>query len=240
VTLTDDPATDPTGRGGVLLRYGETGQPPTVLASDVDTLASPLPRWLYSSDGDTIYLPGAGGLWAVASAGGQSHVFDTIEPATVTCSPARWWDPHTIMVSCDEPAGPRLWLAPDTGGTATALTTPAGQDLAAGPDWGAFDAVRTDNGQVFVQQPTACGGVDIAALDTAGHAHPLSLPDSLGIDWLVGATGNRLAVRSTGTDNCSSRGWFGYYDVTTHATQLVIDDPPSAVGASVAVAFSRE
>jgi hypothetical protein len=211
-----------------------------VLASDVDTLVLPRPRWLYSTDGGTVYLPGAGGLRAVASTGGQPHAFDTIEPATVVCSPARWWNSHTIVISCDEPAGPRLWLAPDTGGAAAALTTPAGQDLAAGPDWGAFDAVRTDNGQVFVQRPTACGGVDIAALDTAGHAHRLRLPDSLGIDWLVGVSGNRVAVHSTGTDNCYPRGWFGYYDVTTRATQLVIDDPLPTVGAIAAVAFSRE
>lgn len=240
VALTDDPTADPTGRGGVLLRYGESGQPPTVLASDVNTLVSPRPRWLHSSDGGTVYLPGAGGLSAVASAGGQPHVLDTIESATVVCSPARWWNPHTILVSCDEPAGPRLWLAPSSGGTATALTAPVGQDLAARPDWGAFDAVHTDDGQVFAQRPTACGGVDIAAIDTAGRARHLGLPDSLGIDWLVGVSGNRIAVHSTSSDNCYPRGWFGYYDVTTRVTQLVIDDPLPTVGASLAVAFSRE
>ena len=241
VALSDDPATDPNGRGGVLRRFALDGDVQAVLASDVNTLAYPLPRWLYSRDGASVYLPDEGGLRAVSNTGGQSHRVDTIEGPTVLCSPVRWWDSHTILVSCDE-SGPRLWLAPDNGGTATALTAPAGIDRAtSGTDWGSFDAFRTARGQIFVQRPSTCGSVDIATLDARGHAHQLTFPNSLGTDWLIGAAGDRIAVRSTTSEgDCYEHGWFGFYDPTTHTTQQVIYDPPDQLGAVAAITSDVE
>ena len=237
VALSDDPATDPNGRGGVLRRFGPHGVVEAVLASEVSTLGDPLPRWLYSRDGAVVYLPGPGGLQTVSNTGGRASQFDTIEPSAVLCSPVRWWDTHTILVSCDEPPGSRLWLAPDNGGTATALTAPAGIDRAtSGTDWGSFDAVRTVSGQIFAQRPSACGSVDIATLDVRGHAHQLAIPRSLGTDWLVGSASNRIAVRSTTSQDCYPRCWFGFYDPVGHATQQVINDPPDQLGAVAAVA----
>ncbi len=238
VALSDDPATDPNEQAGVLRRFGMDGVIESVLASDVSILGYPLPRWVYSRDGAVVYLPGAGGVRAVSNAGGQARQLDTIEASTMLCSPVRLWDTHTILVSCDESPGPRLWLAPDNGGTATALTKPAGIDRAtSGTDWGSFDAVRAVSGQIFVQRPGACGGVDIATLDASGHAHQLAIPRSLGSDWLIGSAGNRIAVLSTTSENCYPRGWFGFYDPVAHATQQVINDLPNQIGAVAAVAF---
>ncbi len=240
VALSDDPATNPNGHGGVLQRFGPHGVAATVLASDFNTVTySPL-RWLYSRDGAVLYLSDAGGLRTVSFAGGKAGGFDTIEDSGVPCSPVRWWAAHTILVSCDEPPGSRLWLAPDDGGTATALSAPAGQDVAIANDWGSFDAVRTAGGQIFVQRPATCGSVDIATLDAAGRAHHLALPGSLGTDWLIGAAGDRIAVLSTTSENCYPRGWFGFYNPITNATQQVINDPPNQLGAGAAVAFDSE
>ena len=242
VALSDDPATDPTGRGGVLRRFGLDGVVDATLANDVSTTTYPLPRWLFSPDGALLYLPGPGGLRAVSNTGGQSHRVDTIEDPTVLCSPVRWWDTDTILVSCDEPPGSRLWLAPDNGGTATALTAPAGTDRATnGTDWGSYDAFRTTRGQVFVQRPSTCGSVDIATLDARGHAHQLTFPKSLGTNWLIGAAGDRIAVRSTTSEgDCYEHGWFGFYDPTTHTTQQVINDPPDELGAVAAITSDVE
>jgi hypothetical protein len=238
--LVDDPAADPSGRNGVLRVYAADGVAQPTLADDVDMLADSWSHWLYSRDGATVYLADAGGLRVVAASGGPARSFDRIEPGTVACSPVRWWDDHTILVSCDEPAAPRLWLAPDNGGGATPLTAPFVPDPSRAQDWGAFDAVRTSTGQVFVQRPTSCGGVDIAALDGEGHATRVAIPGSMGIDWLVGAAGKRLAVRSTTTEDCYPRGWFGFYDAVANKVQRVIDDPPDELGAVAAVAFARD
>ena len=236
VALADDPTTDPNERAAVLRRFGSDGVIESVLASDVSMLGYSVPRWLYSHDGAMVYLPGGGGLRTVSNAGGQARQFDIIEPPAELCSPVRWWDPHTILVSCDEPPGPRMWLAPSNGGTATALSAPAGIDRAtSGTDWGSFDAVRTASGQIFAQRPSTCGSVDIASLDARGHAHQLTIPGSLGTDWLTGSAGERIAVRSTTSDDCRGRGWFGFYNPTTHTTQRVIDDPTDQVGAVAAI-----
>ena len=237
VALSDDPATNPNGHGGVLQSFGPHGVSAALLASDVNTVASSPTRWLYSRDGAVVYLSDAGGLRTVTFAGGQARGFDTIEDSGVTCSPVRWWDAHTILVSCDEPAGSRLWLAPDDGGAATALSAPAGQDVEIAPDWGSFDAVQTARGQIFVQRPAACGSVDIATLNAAGRAHHLAIPGSLGTDWLIGAAGDRIAIRSDTSENCYPHGWFGFYNPLTHTTQKVISDPPNQFGAGAAVAF---
>ena len=175
VAVSDDPATNPHGHGGVLRSIGPHGVSAVQLASDVNTVAGSPLHLLYSRDGAMVYLSDAGGLWTVsfARAGERARVRHD-GSSGVTCSPVRWWDAHTILVSCDEPPGSRLWLAPDDGGTATALSAPAGQDLAIAPDWGSFDAVRTAGGQIFVQRPATCGSVDIATLDAAGRAHHLA------------------------------------------------------------------
>ncbi len=236
VVALSEGSSDSAGRGGVLRRYGLDGAVDAVLASDVSTMTYPLPRWLYSRDGAQLYLPGDGGLRRTSNAGGRARQLNTIEPSAVLCSPVRWWDTHTILVSCDEPPGPRLWLAPDNGGSATALTTPALQNVAIETDWGSFDAVRTARGQIFVQRPSTCGSVDIATLDTGGHAHLLTFPKSLGTNWLIGAAGDRIAVRSTTSEgDCYQYGWFGFYDPTTHTTQQVIKDPPDQLGAVAAI-----
>lgn len=241
VALADDPTTDPNERAAVLRRFGSDGVIESVLASDVSMLGYSVPRWLYSHDGAMVYLPGGGGLRTVSNAGGQARQFDIIEPPAELCSPVRWWDPHTILVSCDEPPGPRMWLAPSNGGTATALSAPAGIDRAtSGTDWGSFDAVRTASGQIFAQRPSTCGSVDIASLDARGHAHQLTIPGSLGTDWLTGSAGERIAVRSTTSDDCRGRGWFGFYNPTTHTTQRVIDDPTDQVGAVAAIPADNE
>ena len=227
VATEDISAADGTWLGQSLVRLDLSGK----LQATLVTAARTSLQWLYSADGATLYLNGQGGLREVSNGGGAIRALATFATLDADCSPVSWWDPHTILASCNANAGFRLWLVPASGGSATPLTAAPGS----GPvGLGYDDAVRAGDA-VFAQHLEGCGVVTIHRLGSNGVGTHVAIPGSLSNDRLIGAVGSQLAVLSS--TECGSPSWFGFYDPTTNTTQKIVADVPGEVGALAAVAF---
>ena len=201
-------------------------------------------RSLVAVDGTKVFLSGRDGLRVVAMSGGPVRAVGVVS-AGGTCDPVRWWASHTILAVCNAGPATRLWLVPDGGGAATPLTTPVaapGSGAASSdsqpPDRGSVDAVKLAGGAVYLQRPTECGGMEIAALQPDGSGRRVDIPDSLGTDLLIGATADKLAVVSYDYTECGRSSWFGFYDPARNVTTRIVTDAPGESGAG-ALAYRR-
>jgi hypothetical protein len=232
-------AADGTWTGQRLVRLDRNGKPQVQLAE----IAEPKPgdlieypesntlRWLYSPDGASVYLNGQGGLRVVSNAGGPIRDLATLETPHANCAPVAWWDQHTILASCIDPNGFRLWLAPTAGGSAKPLTQlPGKEPIGLGYD----NAVRAGD-TVFAQHEEACGAVTVHELASSGAGAPVAIPQSLSSDRLIGAAGSKIAIMSSA--RCGYPAWFGFYDAGTNTTQKIVPDVPGELGVRAALAF---
>jgi hypothetical protein len=221
-------APDGSWTGQRLVRLDLNGRPQVQLAQ-VDRVSM---RWLYSPDGAAVYLNGPGGLRVVSNAGGPIRELPTVETADADCGPVAWWDQNTILTSCTENSGSRLWLARVAGGSATPLTPLPGTEPVV--DLGYDNAVRAGDA-VFAQHLEACGVVTVHRLAANGVGTRIAIPQSLSSDRLIGAVGSKIAIVSSTA--CSYPAWFGFYDPTTNATQKIVPDVPGELGVLAALAF---
>jgi TolB protein len=220
-------APDGTWTGQKLVRLDLNGRPQVQLA-EVGHVSM---RWLYSPEGATVYLHGPGGLRVASNAGGPIRDLATVE-AHANCAPVAWWDQHTILTSCTENSGSRLWLAPVGVGSATPLTQLPGTEPVV--DLGYDNAVRVGDA-VFAEHLEACGMVTVHRLAPSGVGTRIAIPQSLSSHGLIGAVGGKIAVLSSTA--CGYPAWFGFYDPATNSTQKIVPDVPGELGAWAALAF---
>jgi len=124
-----------------------------------------------------------------------------------------------------------LWSAPVSGlasaGVSVALT-------ASTPGVYYDNAVRA-GGVIAVQHPVACGTEDIHVLGEDGGGTKLVIGGSLGSDHLVGADGDKIAVRSS--TECGMPSWFGFVDPVSGASSIVLPGSADHRGPGPGLAF---
>ncbi len=192
---------------------------------------------VYSPDGATLYTGDRGSVLAISNAGGKAPLTPPVtlpvQPDAELCTPLSWWSPGTLLVTCAAAQGFRLWTVPVGGGSPAAMTAPPGSE---GVGLGYSNAVRA-SGITLLQHPLGCGVEDIHRLGAGGVGTKLDVQGSLGNDHIVGTAGARVAVRSS--TECEMPSWFGFVDVTTGATSIVLPGSAEHRGPGTALAFDR-
>jgi hypothetical protein len=202
---------------------------------------------LSSPDG-TMAVWGAVGdeMQLVNNAGGlirRLHVPHSGQPPS--CTPISWWDTSTVLASCAATAGQsaatELYLVPDSGSSAQALTVASGTPAGVGYDTGAWQA----GGQEYVTQTTATqcpqaasgpGGLEILRLASSGSDVPIAVQGSTGNhNVIVASSGPRLLVLAqTSCPGTTSLLWL---NPATGATQALLTAPASQAGVVAAVPY---
>jgi len=218
---------DGTQTGQQLVRLDRTGKPQVQLAEV--TRASL--RWLYSADGASVYLNGPGGLRVVSNSGGTIRDLATFETPDTDCGPVAWWDQHTILATCLENGGDRLWLVQAASGSAKPLTGAPGN----GPVGAGYDNALQVGATVFAEHLEGCGVVSVHRLAPSGVGTRIAIPGSLSNDHLIGAVGGKIAIASS--TECGAPSWFGFYDPASNTTQKIVPDVPGELGVQAALAF---
>ena len=226
IAAEDVGAPDQPPTGERLVRLNLDGGPQIQLA-EVDSGSI---QWLYSPDGAAVYLNGAGGLRVVSNDGGPVRDLAMIEKGD-GCDPVAWWEHDTILASCSNRAGFRLWLVPVSNGSAAPLTAPPGRQPVG---LGYLSAVRAGD-SVFAEHFEACGEVAVQRLAPTGVGTRIAFAQSQTTDYLIGPLGSKIAVISSPA--CAGPAWFGFYDPATNATQKIVPEGPDGLGVIAALAF---
>lgn len=227
VAVQDIVTADGTQTGQQLVRLDRNGKLQVQLAAASRALL----RWLYSPDGATVYLDGPGGLRVVSNSGGTIRNLATFEAPDADCGPVAWWDQHTILATCLETGGDRLWLVQAGAGSAKPLTGAPGN----GPVGAGYDnAVRVGT-TVFAEHLEGCGVTSVHRLSPTGAGTRIEIPESLSNDHLIGPVEGKIAIASS--TECGAPSWFGFYDPATNTTQKIVPDVPEELGVQAALAF---
>jgi hypothetical protein len=227
VAAVDSSAADGTWLGESLVRLDLNGKMQARLVALQPTSL----QWIYAPDGATVYLNGLGDLRVVSNSGGPVRNLAAFTAADAQCVPVSWWDSRTILASCTDVSGSRLWLEPAGGGAATPLTASPGKDPVG---IGYNNAVRAGDA-IFAQHLEGCGVVTVHRLAPSGIGSRILIPQSLSNDHLTGAVGSKIAIASS--TECGAPSWFGFYDPATNTTQKIVPDVPGELGVLSALAF---
>ncbi|HEY1823229.1 MAG TPA: hypothetical protein VGG83_25160 [Trebonia sp.] len=159
-----------------------------------------------SPDGTTIALGIAAGVGLVSNAGGTLTRLTV--PGESGCSPVRWWGSSTVLAACTNAGNQRqLWLVPDGGAAATALTPiRQGDDSGTNVDLGDIDAWQVSSG-LYLQSLGPCGALELNKQAANGSYTTVTIPDA-GSIVVVTSDGSRLLLDTRGCAPGNTLMWY--------------------------------
>jgi hypothetical protein len=217
------------GPGARLSRYRLTGHLATVLATGRYASTA-----VYSSTGSTLAVAAYQGIEVVSNHGGVLRTLPVPGARADDCFPSRWWNPGTILASCQVrgSSGGRLWLVPSGGRRPTALTAQRGSS----GDPGDIGAWRLPGG-LYVQTLGASGTARVFRQGAGGSLAPVTVPGTAASTSIVTAVGPRLLLSAaTPCDASTSLLWF---NPSTRREQMLIKAPRSRAGLLGAVPYGQ-
>jgi hypothetical protein len=219
------------GTGTSLARYSLSGGLARQLGSSTDG------QVLYAPSGLEFVTGSSHGLKLVSNGGALIRQLTVPRTSADSCSPARWWNSGTVLVSCVPPGSAiaQLWLVPVSGARPTALTPPRS---ASSRDLGDLDAWQLPSG-LYLQAAGPCGVLQIFKQARNGSIELVTVPHTLGDNHVLTALGSRLLIQAP--TSCIGSNSLLWFNPATGAEQWLIQAPTNAVGAAIAVPFySRE
>ena len=135
-------------------------------------------------------------------------------PASLGCTPVRWWTAGTVLASCITRSGSseylHLYLVPTSGARPAELTPFRRSSY----DLGDLDAWRLPSG-LYLQSAGACGTLEVNRQAASGSVTPVPVPGTSSPSYLVvTAAGSRLLIETQG---CTGRGQLLWLDPATRA-----------------------
>ena len=187
-------------------------------------------------DGTQMVFGAASGLVIASNDGVVSRKLPMPAPVT-RCSPVRWWTQTVILAQCNvsAPSGGQLWQVPLDGGTPTALTavnSGDGDTPGFDGDLGDVNAWQLPSG-TFLQSLGACGSSFVSRLTQDGYATRVDVPGAEGSVDIVGATADKLLVRTR--LGCGDGTSLLTFDPAANTTSVLLGPPVN--GGSVKHAF---
>ena len=217
----------PSGSGTNLARYDLTGGLTQKLGYSTDG------KVLYTPSG-TEFLTGASdGLKLVSNGGALVRKLPVAGTSPDSCTPIRWWNRGTVLVSCPPPstAAPQLWLVPVNGAPPTALTPP--RSFSSG-DLGDLDAWQLASG-LYVQAAGPCAVLQIFKQAPDGSIALVKVRGTEGDDRVLTAVGSRLLIQAP--TSCTGSVSLLWFNPATHAEQWLIRAPAKVNGVAIAIPF---
>jgi hypothetical protein len=154
------------------------------------------------------------------------------------CTPVRWWQPSTALVTCAPKSDAvRLWLVPVSG----AAPRPLQRNLKE-PNLGYLDAWRMQSGLYLLAGCGSCQAAFlayIAKLAANGTVKPLEVPGNVNSNFVMATSRTRMLVWEE-SDCCGDDSPLVWFNPATRAAQTVLSARQAERGVIFVVPYNRE
>lgn len=186
--------------------------------------------------GTSYVVNGGTGVELVSNRGGVIRRLPVpgIHGTAAGCSPVRWWNTSTAMVSCAKTKGSQLWLVPVNGAAPKPLT--ALRNGSTPPDLMDFDAWRIGR-SLYTQSAYACGALFIGKQAANGKVTMVNVPGSPDNNVVAATSGSRMLVKEIA--GCTPSIRLAWFNPATRAVQTVLRAPTPEFGVLSVIAYNR-
>jgi TolB protein len=211
-----------------LARYSLTGHLGQILITGSGDYTA-----VYSPGGAALAVAGASGLQLVGSNGGTIRILAVPGTGPGGCLPARWWNPATILASCDagDSSRGRLWLVPASGARPAPLTPQRG---ARSRDPGDVGAWRLPGG-LYLRALGSAGRWSVFRQAPDGRVTPVAVPGTAGDNSILTARGSRLLLSAASL--CYPGTSLLWFSPSAHREQVLLKPPRGRTGVLGAVPY---